>query len=106
MWCEVKSKKKSLRGISVAKGYFYQHIITSPSSPGDPMGRVKEFVYRYGGAPHLDHTEIDLTGELPIPQEGSVYHRDGKRWKVSHVVTQLSTDGKRPVVRVSLIKML
>lgn len=70
------------------------------------MKRAKEFVYRYVGAEHLDLTEVDLTGQRPLPKKGTVYSKEGGNWKVYHVFTQFWTDGQRPIVRVSLVKML
>jgi hypothetical protein len=64
----------------------------------------KQLVYRYNGDETTDEVELDMLGELSIPEKGSLIERKGHRWKVVHVIVeQLAT--AVPVYRVFLIDM-
>jgi hypothetical protein len=68
--------------------------VNSPSS--------KQLVYRYNGDATTDEAELDMHAEISIPEKGSFIERQGRRWKVVHIVVeQLAT--AVPVYRVFLI---
>lgn len=62
----------------------------------------KQFVYRYNGVESSEEVEQDFDGEMEMPVKDKVIHRKGKPWKVVHVLTEVSTSGAIPVVRVFL----
>jgi hypothetical protein len=67
---------------------------------------MKQFVYRYNGVESSDEVEVDHDGEIPTPNRDDIITRKGKRWKAVHVITQVSSDGSVPVVRVFLTDQL
>jgi hypothetical protein len=67
---------------------------------------VKQLVYRYNGVESSDEVEVDHDGEVPTPNQGDILFRKGTRWKAVHVITQVSSDGSVPVVRVFLTDQL
>lgn len=69
---------------------------------------AKQIVFRYNGEPASDEVEVDLGGDIRIPQKGDVIERKGKRWKVVQVNTETSLNAKGPipVVRVFLTDQL
>ena len=73
-----------------------------------PAKDAKQFVYRYNGVQGSEEVELDLDGEITVPQKDQVIARKGKDWKVVHVSTEesLSAKGPIPVVRVFLTDTL
>jgi hypothetical protein len=67
---------------------------------------VKQLVYRYNGVESSDEVEVDHYGEVPTPNQGDIITRNGKPWKAVHILTQVSSDGSVPVVRVFLTEQL
>jgi hypothetical protein len=54
----------------------------------------------------LKGREVDHHGEITTPNQGDIISRNGKRWKAVHIITQVSSDGSVPVVRVFLTDQL
>ena len=70
-----------------------------------PKEKPKTIVYRYDGDSASEEDITDLDGEMETPQKDAVLTRKGARWKVVHVITELSTaPGQLPIVRVFLAK--
>jgi hypothetical protein len=63
------------------------------------MKESKQFVYRYNGDEKSDEVEEDLDGELPVPEKGRPFLRNGKRWEVVHVLKE-NYGSAIPVYRV------
>jgi hypothetical protein len=63
---------------------------------------ARRFIYEYGGQAKLREVEEDLTGGIETPIVGSVVNRNGKEWRVVHVLAPVSSSGTVPVVRVFL----
>jgi hypothetical protein len=63
---------------------------------------AKQVVYRYNGVAASDEVEVDLDGDLSIPEQGQLVNRNGKLWKCAGSITELSSTGAIPVVRVFL----
>ena len=72
------------------------------------MGRkdAKQFVYRYNGLESSEEIEVDYDGEVAVPMQNQMVTRKGKAWKAIAIMTQVSTDGSIPVVRVFLTDQL
>jgi hypothetical protein len=64
--------------------------------------KAKQLVYRYNGVESSEEVEVDLDGEIPIPNRGDIVLRNGKNWEAVHVTTQISSDGSMPIVRIFL----
>ena len=67
---------------------------------------MKQLVYRYNGVEGSEEVEVDRDGEIPTPGLGDIVFRKGKQWKAVHVITETSSGGSVPVVRVSLTDQL
>lgn len=65
----------------------------------------RQFVYQYN---HDRRQEIeqDLKGDKETPIIGSTLIRNGKEWKVVHVIAPVTLNGSIPVVRVFLTDRL
>jgi hypothetical protein len=64
--------------------------------------QARQFVFRYNGDPTSDEVVPDLEAEVPIPEAGNTVERNGKNWRVVHIIKDLSAAGAIPVVRVFL----
>lgn len=49
------------------------------------MRVAKQIVFRYNGDPNTEEIDLDMDGEKSVPQQNSVVHRKGERWKVVQV---------------------
>jgi hypothetical protein len=67
---------------------------------------MKQLVYRYNGVESSEEVEVDHDGEIPTPSRDDIIVRKGTRWKAVHVITQVSSDGSVPIVRVFLTDQL
>jgi hypothetical protein len=63
---------------------------------------AKQIVYRYNGDENSEELEVDLDGEVILPQPGEFMIRKGKQWKAVHRVVESSGAGAIPVVRLFL----
>lgn len=63
---------------------------------------ARRFVYHYNGNDSLQDFEEDVTGSIEMPGIGSVINRNGRDWKVLHVIAPVSFQGTIPHVRVFL----
>lgn len=63
---------------------------------------ARRFVYEYNGQQKLQDVEDDLSGGTETPTIGSIVSRNGKEWRVVHVLAPVSSRGTVPVVRVFL----
>ena len=50
-----------------------------------PMGHAKQIVFRYNGDPKTEESDLDMDGDKPVPEQGSIIDRRGERWKVVQV---------------------
>lgn len=53
------------------------------------MKEARQFVFRYNGDEKTDDLQEDFEGELPVPQKGKPFLRNGKRWEMMHVVKRM-----------------
>jgi hypothetical protein len=69
---------------------------------------AKQMVYRYNGDATSDEVEVDRDGEITVPERDQIVMRKDKRWKVVHVITEVTVAGPQaiPVVRVFLTDQL
>ena len=65
----------------------------------------RQFVYQYNHD-RRQEVEQDLTGDRETPIIGSTVIRNGKEWKVVHVIAPVALNGTVPVVRVFLTDRL
>jgi hypothetical protein len=72
------------------------------------MRRAKQIVYRYNGDPTTEESDLDMDGEKPVPEQGSVIERRGERWKVVQVKMEISAEEPFavPIYRVFLANEL
>jgi hypothetical protein len=63
---------------------------------------VRQFIYQYNGQGKSQEVEEDLSGRIETPSIGSVITRNGKEWRVFHVIAPVSLIGTVPVIRVFL----
>ena len=63
---------------------------------------ARRFIYHYNGNENIQDIEEDVMGAIEMPGVGSVINRNGKDWKVLHVVAPVSFQGTIPLVRVFL----
>jgi hypothetical protein len=68
--------------------------------------QAKQIVYRYNGDTASEEVEQDLEGEIVVPQLDGIIHRHNKPWKAIYVVTETSSDGRMPLVRIFLTDLL
>lgn len=53
------------------------------------MGSKKQIAYFYNAKVKDDETEVDMDGDLVVPEKGQILVRpDGKRWKVETMMTR------------------
>jgi hypothetical protein len=50
----------------------------------------KQITYRYNGVESSDETEIDHDGDIPVTKKDQMIPRNGKLWKVVHVIEKTS----------------
>lgn len=65
-----------------------------------PQG-VRQFIYQYNSYREQE-VEEDPTGRRETPIIGSIVNRNGKEWKVAHVIAPVTLNGTIPVVRIFL----
>ena len=63
---------------------------------------AKQIVYRYNGDEKSEELEVDLDGEVALPQPGEYMVRKGKQWKAVHRIIESSGAGAIPVIRIFL----
>jgi hypothetical protein len=63
---------------------------------------MRRFIYEYNGQRNVYDVEEDLSGRREAPAIGSTMSRNGREWKVIHVVAPVNPSGGIPVVRVFL----
>jgi hypothetical protein len=63
---------------------------------------AKQFVYRYNGDAKSEEVEPDMLGEASVPEKDNIVFRQGKNWKVVHLITEIGSDDRLPVIRVFL----
>jgi hypothetical protein len=68
------------------------------------MRIAKQIVFRYDGDPTTGETDLDMDGDKPVPEPGSVIDRGGEHWKVAQVSMETSADEPFaiPIYRVFL----
>jgi len=68
------------------------------------MKEPKQIVYRYDGTASSDEVVEDFAGEMVIPEKGNLIQRNGKMWKVVHVIKEETVAGPKaiPIYRVFL----
>jgi len=68
---------------------------------------AKQVVYRYNGDPTSEEVEMDVDGNVPVPNRDTFLLRKGKRWKVVHVTEEsVLSKGAVPVLRIFLTDRL
>jgi len=68
------------------------------------MGEKKQIAYYYDTKFNEQDTQIDMDGDLSVPEKGQVLEKHGRRWKVEAVMTSYGGDGSLPVHKVYLVK--
>ena len=63
---------------------------------------VRQLIYHYNGLGDSEDVEEDLSGGMEPPSIGSVIIRNGREWRVFHVIAPVSPNGTVPFVRVFL----
>lgn len=63
---------------------------------------AKQIVYRYNGDEASEELEVDLDGEVLLPQTGEFTIRKGKQWKAIHRIVESSGAGAIPIIRIFL----
>ena len=63
---------------------------------------AKQIVYRYNGDANSEESEVDLDGEVLLPQIGEFMIRKGKQWKAVHRIVEPSGAGAMPIIRIFL----
>ena len=68
------------------------------------MKPAKQIVFRYNWDPTTEEIDLDMDGDKPVPEQGSIIERRGGRWKVVQVVTEASASEpfQAPIHRVFL----
>jgi hypothetical protein len=67
------------------------------------MLEKKQVAYHYDGKIKEDETEIDIVGDMAVPEKGQMILRpDGKHWKVEMTMTRHDGGGALPVHLVYL----
>jgi hypothetical protein len=56
------------------------------------MRRAKQIVFRYNGDPTTEESDLDMDGDKPVPEQGSIIERRGERWKVVQVKMEISAE--------------
>jgi hypothetical protein len=79
-------------------------IIPVKSSRGGRMVREqKQLLYIYDGdQTKLDDVELDIDGELRVPEKQNIIERKGRKWEVIQITKTTATDGRLPVYQVYL----
>jgi hypothetical protein len=63
----------------------------------------KQLLYIYDGdQTKLDDVEVDMDGELQIPEQHNVIERKDKKWEVIQITKTTATDGRLPVYQIYL----
>ena len=63
---------------------------------------AKQIIYRYNGDEQSEELEVDLDGEVLLPQIGAFMIRKGKQWKAVHRIIESSGAGAIPIIRIFL----
>ena len=61
------------------------------------MSKAKQIAYYYNATLAEDETVFDPDGDVAVPQKDEVLMRRGRRWKVVHVNTEVSTSARGPI---------
>jgi hypothetical protein len=64
--------------------------------------QARQYVFRYNGDASSEEVVPDLDAEIPVPNNMDVIERHGKKWKVVHMIKELSGVGAITVIRVFL----
>jgi hypothetical protein len=63
----------------------------------------KQLLYIYDGdQTKLGDVELDIDGELRVPENHNVIERKGKKWEVMQITKTTATDGRLPVYQIYL----
>ena len=62
---------------------------------------AKQIVYRYNDDENSEEFEVDLDGEVLLPQTGEFMIRKVKQWKAVHRIVE-SSAGVIPIIRIFL----
>ena len=63
----------------------------------------KQLLYIYDGdQTKLDDIEIDIDGELRVPEKHDIIERKGKAWEVIQITKETALDGRLPVYQIYL----
>ncbi|HEY6763513.1 MAG TPA: hypothetical protein VI386_01965 [Candidatus Sulfotelmatobacter sp.] len=52
---------------------------------------AKQFIFRYDGNDgnkESDEVKVDMAGEIPVPEKGSVLCRKGAEWRVMQILRE------------------
>lgn len=63
---------------------------------------AKQIAYRYNGDENSEEFEVDLDGEVLLPQTGEFMIRKGKEWKAVHRIIESSGAEAIPIIRIFL----
>ena len=61
------------------------------------MKKPKQIIYRYNGDEKSDDVLHDLRGDVEVPQKGSLIERNGRTWKVFHLLELQTMEGEVPI---------
>lgn len=66
-------------------------------------GEQKQLLYiSDGDQTKLDDVELDIDGELRVPEKHEIIERKGKRWEVIQISKTTAPDGRLPVYQIYL----
>jgi hypothetical protein len=68
------------------------------------MEKKKQIAYFYNSEFNADDTQVDMDGDIRVPQKGEIIEKHGERWKVEIVMVDHSFSGALPVHRIYLVK--
>jgi hypothetical protein len=64
----------------------------------------KQIAYYYDAEINPEDTEVDMEGDMPVPEKGQILEKHGQRWRVEVVMVDHSFDGALDVHRIYLVK--
>ena len=68
------------------------------------MEKNKQIAYFYNSEFNADDTQVDMDGDIGVPQKGEIIEKYGELWKVEIVMVDHSFSGALPVHRVYLVR--
>jgi hypothetical protein len=64
------------------------------------MSEQKQITYWYDGKIEEEETEVDMDGDITVPQKGNSRMHDGRKWTVEAVIVEHPGDGSLAVHKV------